>query len=1545
MFSCVIIGEQWLVAECGEILLRRGHRIEQVLSSNPRLQEWARSHDLPVRDWAGKAGNPLPDTGFDWLFSISNLRIIPDDMVARARQGAINFHDGPLPWLAGLNTPSWAILEGREDHGVTWHRIAGGIDEGGICARAVFPIQPDDTAFTLNSRCFEAGIRSFAEVVDGIESGTLADTPQDFSERHYYARDRRPDAAGILDFGKPSEELDRLVRALDFGVGYRNPLVTPKIVTPGGTYRVVRLECGEPTVLPPGSVASVTGARLTVAAADHLVTLELAGLGGKLPADLTAVVKAGDRLPVLSEAERSRITALIADAVAEEGRFRRKLLDARDLTLADFREAGERRAVRTLPLRFAERGSASARAGAVAALLFRLSGEGDFSLAYSDPALDAVASGSAGTLSSELPLRMVLTAETAVSALASSLQGHLADLGRGKSYPVDLPLRLPELSEKASTSTLSVGLRVGQARSEEALPVGRILEFVLLPQEGGGDHLVYDATRLSDESAQAYVDALAALSASLLAKDQPLGDLRLMTEDDERRLLIEWNASARDYDTAACVHHLFERQVRRTPDAVAVAMGSDSLTYAALDARAEEIAEALVDLGAGPDAIVGLYLSRSPDMVAAMLAIHKAGAAYLPLDPNFPVDRLAYMLEDSGARIVVTDLDHRRALAAKDVTALCVDSLPPRSEAVRAVRPAATAVNLAYVIYTSGSTGRPKGVMVEHRNAVNFFAGMDDRIAVPEDRQPVWLAVTSLSFDISVLELLWTLTRGFKVVIFESEASRLVAEGEMSRSRAAAREMDFGLFFWGADDAKSDDKYSLLLKSAQFADTHGFDSIWVPERHFHAFGGPYPNPAVAAAALAVTTRTLKIRAGSCVLPLHHPARVAEEWAMIDNLSAGRVAIAFASGWMPEDFILRPENAVPRNKQAMLRDIDVVKRLWRGEAVEFDLSPDKKVAVTTQPRPVQAELPIWLTTAGNIETYREAGRLGANILTHLLGQSIAELSDKIKAYRESLAAHGFDPKAHTVTLMLHTHLGEDREVVKAQARGPMTSYLRSATALIKNYAWAFPAFKRPEGVAEPSGLELQSLSEADLEAILEFAFLRYFEDSGLFGTVDDGLRRIEQVSEAGVDDVACLVDFGLANATVETGLVHLADLIQRQARAASRAHQPSQRQGFADAVRAHGVTHLQCTPSMARMFLLDADNRAALSSIEHLFIGGEAFPAALVEELKAATSAHILNMYGPTETTIWSATAVAESTGSVVPLGRPIANTQLYVLDADERPVPPLQPGELCIGGDGVTRGYLNRPELTAERFRTNPFAPGRYYRTGDLVRFDREGTLHFLGRIDHQVKIRGYRIELGEIEAALSSQDGVAEAVVMLREDRAGDARLVAYLRASGGKADEAAIDAALRESLPDYMVPAHYVWLEAFPLTPNAKVDRKALPAVKAAAAPAPAAYTPPGTIMEREIAEVFRRVLGLEQISISDNFFALGGHSLLAVRAHGELKARIAPDSTITDLFQYPSVAALAGHWSQRDGLQQQLSSVSDRASRRRAMLEGRRGGRLDG
>ncbi|MGO4833165.1 MupA/Atu3671 family FMN-dependent luciferase-like monooxygenase, partial [Rhizobiaceae sp. 2RAB30] len=531
----------------------------------------------------------------------------------------------------------------------------------------------------------------------------------------------------------------------------------------------------------------------------------------------------------------------------------------------------------------------------------------------------------------------------------------------------------------------------------------------------------------------------------------------------------------------------------------------------------------------------------------------------------------------------------------------------------------------------------------------------------------------------------------------------------------------------------------LLLEGAKFADAHGFQALWTPERHFHAFGGPYPNPSVTGAAVAAVTKNLSIRAGSCVLPLHHPARVAEEWAVLDNISNGRVGLAFASGWMPEDFVLRPENAPPHNKAAMLRDIETVRRLWRGEKVEFDFGKGK-VDVVTQPRPVQAELPVWVTTAGNPETYREAARLGANVLTHLLGQSIEELADKIRIYREALVEAGRNPADHKVTLMLHTLLGADREEVRAQAREPMKDYLRSATALIKQYAWAFPAFKKPQGIAQPMDIDLQSLDGDELDAILEFAFLRYFEDSGLFGTVDDALSRIEQIAAIGVDEVACLIDYGVPSDIVLERLVPLAEVVARSR--AAPAQEGELEAGLAAEIERHGVTHLQCTPSMARMFLMNEDDRRALGAVRHLFIGGEALPASLMVDLRKTTAASVENMYGPTETTIWSSTLSVGAAEGVVPLGRPIANTQLYALDAARRPVPPGMPGELYIGGDGVARGYHNRPDLTAERFLTNPFAPGRFYRTGDLVRFTADGTLQFLGRADHQVKVRGYRIEL-----------------------------------------------------------------------------------------------------------------------------------------------------------------------------------------------------------
>jgi natural product biosynthesis luciferase-like monooxygenase protein len=448
-----------------------------------------------------------------------------------------------------------------------------------------------------------------------------------------------------------------------------------------------------------------------------------------------------------------------------------------------------------------------------------------------------------------------------------------------------------------------------------------------------------------------------------------------------------------------------------------------------------------------------------------------------------------------------------------------------------------TPSNLAYVIFTSGSTGRPKGVMIEHRNVSNFFAGIDDRLGT---QRGVWLAVTSLSFDISVLELLWTLTRGFEVVIYAGHEA-LAARGAGAQGPAlarAARPVAFSLFYFASDEGEGvADKYQLLLDGARFADKHGFEAVWTPERHFHAFGGLYPNPAVASAAIAAITERVRIRAGSCVSPLHHPIRIAEEWSLVDNLSRGRVGISFASGWQPNDFVLRPESFAER-KQVMFDSIELVRRLWRGEAVTFR-GPKGDVAVRTLPRPVQRELDTWVTIAGNPESYVEAGRRGQRVLTHLLGQSVEELAEKLQLYRTAWREAGHPGRPY-VTLMLHTFVGDDEASVKETVRRPMKEYLRSAMDLVKRAAWTFPTFQ--ERVAGGESLDqvfAGGLSAAETDALLEHAFERYYDTSGLFGTPESCAAIVRRLKELEIDELACLIDFGVPSAQA---LAHLRQLL-------------------------------------------------------------------------------------------------------------------------------------------------------------------------------------------------------------------------------------------------------------------------------------------------------------------------------------------------------------------------------------------------------------------
>ena len=351
----------------------------------------------------------------------------------------------------------------------------------------------------------------------------------------------------------------------------------------------------------------------------------------------------------------------------------------------------------------------------------------------------------------------------------------------------------------------------------------------------------------------------------------------------------------------------------------------------------------------------------------------------------------------------------------------------------------------------------------------------------------------------------------------------------------------------------------------------------------------------------------------------------------------------------------------------------------------------------------------------------------------------------------------------------------------------------------------------------------------------------------------------------------------------------------------------------------------------------------LPELRTLIVAGDACSAELAR--KWSEGRQFFNAYGPTETTIWA--TIAQVDGSTTPpIGKPIPNTQTYILDQLLNPVPIGVPGELHIGGDGLARGYLNRPDLTAEKFIPNPFSEqsgARLYKTGDLCCYLEDGNIEFLGRMDHQVKIRGFRVELGEIEAHIREFEGVHDVLVMARDDlpgrQKGDKQLVAYVvRKAKSAPDTEGLRAFLKGRLPAYMVPAACVMLDAFPLTPNEKIDRKALP-MPEAEGQATQSRLPPRNEIERMIARVWQDCLGLKEVSVNENFFDLGGHSLLLAQVHGRLPEPLKKQLSMVDLFKYPTIQALA-HFLEKDEEDDRVFLVqdnhADRLRLRRRLME---------
>ncbi|MGE3913780.1 MAG: MupA/Atu3671 family FMN-dependent luciferase-like monooxygenase, partial [Chloroflexota bacterium] len=1102
---------------------------------------------------------------------------------------------------------------------------------------------------------------------------------------------------------------------------------------------------------PAGTVVSVNDDAIHVSTAHGDVALRtlLTIDGQPLPvSDLVRRfgVHAGYRFPMLSQEMSARLTAINA-RLARHERFwveRLATLTTIELPYANRSASGAGSATPhydqapmsiaadlLAALRSSDEAASPADllAAAVAAYLGRLGGTQTFDLGFSDMALQRDLAGLEGIFATRVPLRVALDASTPASESLRAILDELAVVRKRASYVRDTVARFPSLQPlvaRGGQPSFAVSLEIGDDLADWAPAPGTELT-VRVAADGHAMCWYHDPAVFSAADIAAMQRQFVEFLHGAAAGDTPLAEVSLLSSDERSQMLVEWNATRVSYPEDACIHRLFEAQVDRTPDAVAVAFEDRQITYRELDARANQLARHLQGLGVGPETMVGIFMERSIELIVALYGVHKAGGAYVPLDPTYPADRLSFMVEDSGLAVLLTQRRLLNQLPAHDASVVQVDADWGTIARQGAERPVSlvTSENLAYVIYTSGSTGKPKGVMVKHQNAVNFFVGMDERLN--RDPGSVWLAVTSLSFDISVLELFWTLTRGFKVVL-QSDSAKPASSPRALRP-ATDKEIAFSLSYFASDEGEGvADKYQLLMEGAKFADRHGFSAVWTPERHFHAFGGLYPNPSVASAAIAAVTERVQIRAGSVVMPLHSPIRVAEEWSLVDNLSKGRVGISFAAGWQPNDFAIAPERFAAR-KDVMLRDLATVRKLWRGETVAFPGPTGEDVQVTTLPRPVQAELPVWLTAAGSPETFRIAGEIGAGLLTHLLGQSLEDLTVKLAIYRQAWQAAGHPGTGHA-TLMLHTFVGDDEETVRETVRGPMKEYLRSSVDLIRKAAWSFPAFaKSLDAGGQTPGEIFDSgvLSDEEMEALLDHAFERYFKSSGLFGTPQSCLEIVDRLKAMDIDEIACLIDFGVPSSVALEHLEQLKTLMDLSRPGADRAADYS----IPAQIERHTVTHLQCTPSMAGMLLMDERTRASLRPLKNMMVGGEAFPVPLARQLAELVAGDVINMYGPTETTIWSSTHAVDEIGSIIPIGRPIANTELYVLDRQLQPVPVGVAGELFIGGDGVVRGYLNRPELTADRFIADQFSgrpDARLYRTGDLARFRPDGNIELLGR-------------------------------------------------------------------------------------------------------------------------------------------------------------------------------------------------------------------------
>ncbi|MEG4054907.1 MULTISPECIES: amino acid adenylation domain-containing protein [unclassified Microcoleus] len=793
-FSCFLIGETSLLIQCGEIILKRKHQIVGIVSPDRAISQWAKQNGIPYLDPQEDWRAFLSQYSFDYLFSIANALRLPPEILALPRQLAINYHDAPLPKYAGINATSWALMNREKTYAVTWHQMSARFDEGDILKQFSVDIADKDTVFTLDTKCYEAAGNSFIELVNDLSEQTVKPIKQNLEERTYFSRSQTPIAGYILSWNRCALDIDAFVRALDFGP-YRNPLGTPKFAIESDLFIVSKLEVLDSlSEFPPGTIAAIEPSFMKVCTASYDVALHqvltieaqnlsIAELVAKfglhegyqfkdIAPELAKDIETFDRL--ISKYETfwvDRLTTLQPITVP----YAKSTPLHKPTSYVDVNVTLPPNAIAFVQEYHPEWNLGDFVLAAIVAYLARIGGTDCFDIGFRSINLSHQLNGIDNFFASYIPCRIDINLEHNFEQVFATVLQQVELTKRRQSYTRDVAVRYPDLKKALSGQSQQLFPAIVEQVKNldlcEKQPSSSLR--LAIPEDGkqcgwSYDPEIFDRSSIEtmlhqfETFVQSIVTNLEGIAVNL---QQPISKLSLLTETERHQLLVEWNNTGAEYPLDQCIHQLFEAQVERTPDAVAVVFEGEQLTYRELNARANQLAHHLRSVGVGPEVLVGICVERSLEMVVGLLGILKAGGAYVPLDSAYPPERVGYMLEHAQAKVLLTQVRLVNSLPQHQAQVFYLDADWGAISTLSDSNPTCNCKpeNLAYIIYTSGSTGKPKGVAIEHRGVANTLLDLNHRFGVEvSDRI---LAISSLSFDLSVYDIFGLLAAGGTIII------------------------------------------------------------------------------------------------------------------------------------------------------------------------------------------------------------------------------------------------------------------------------------------------------------------------------------------------------------------------------------------------------------------------------------------------------------------------------------------------------------------------------------------------------------------------------------------------------------------------------------------------------------------------------------------------------------------------------------------------------------------------------------------------------------